>query len=85
MNGSAYDFGSPFDPYGDNPEPRQTEEPEVFPEKTEDFLRWLHKQWPHRCPGVGLDLEGIHRYAGKRNLIDTLMSRAFGPDESQWE
>lgn len=84
MSSSAYDFGSPFDPYGEKPEIK-TEEPEELPEKTEDFLRWLHESWPHRCPGVGLDLEGIHRYAGARNLIDMLLVRQFGPDESQWK
>jgi hypothetical protein len=82
---NSYDFNAPFDPYNENPldTGRETEQ-EAFPEKTDDFLHWLHRQWPHRCPGVGLGLEGIHRYAGARSLIDMLMARQFGPDESKW-
>lgn len=60
------------------------EEEERLPAKTEDFLRWLHKRYPHQCPPAGLSLEEIHRYAGMREVIDAMMFRMFGPDKRDW-
>lgn len=35
----------------------------------------LDRQYPHRCPAPREALEAIHRYAGKRELIDNLLWR----------
>lgn len=40
-----------------------------------DLIRWLDEQYPNKCIRTGQTLEDAHRYAGKRDLVDTLMQQ----------
>ena len=66
------------------PEAEPEKKAEELPKDTESFLHWLHRYWPHRCPSLGDSPEAIHRYAGARALIDSLLHQVLGSDESEW-
>jgi hypothetical protein len=53
----------------------------AMPTDTASFLEYLDKQYPHRCPTRDMSPWDIAAYAGKRELIDVLMSR-FKSEES---
>lgn len=45
-----------------------------FPDTAEQLVADLDKAYPARCVSYGESLEAAHRYAGKRELIDELLS-----------
>jgi hypothetical protein len=55
--------------------------PDILPVETGRLIQALDQEYPHRCPPPGFSLEDIHRYAGKRELIDNLMLRWNAPGE----
>ena len=59
-------------------------DPDNLPGKTAELLKWLDEQYPHRCPALGQNPDEVQRYAGKRELIDSLLCRAYGPDRKDW-
>jgi hypothetical protein len=40
---------------------------------SEELIKLLDEMFPHRCPDLGQSLEEIHRYAGKREIVDMLV------------
>ena len=55
-----------------------------IPHRSVDLLKNLCAEFPHRCPRPGEDPEDVQRYAGKRELIDSLMFRVYGSDPEAW-
>jgi len=39
-----------------------------------DLIEYLDKQYPHRCPRMSDNDREIWMYAGKRELVDTLIA-----------
>lgn len=44
-----------------------------IPDLSEELIKQLDKDWPHRCIKVGESEAEAHRYAGRRALIDELL------------
>lgn len=40
-----------------------------------ELALWLDEQYPHRCAFTGQSMEDIHRQAGARALVDSLLNR----------
>jgi len=40
-----------------------------------DLILKLDKSYPHRCLSIDADVNQAHRYAGKRDLVDSLLSQ----------
>jgi hypothetical protein len=57
--------------------------PESIPARAAALLKMLDLCIPHRCPGAGEDAEAVQRYAGKRELVDLLLSRLEGDIEKE--
>lgn len=56
---------------------------DALPVYSADLIRMLHEEIPHRCPRPGEDAEAIQRYAGKRDLIDLLISKLEDIDDER--
>lgn len=39
-----------------------------------DLIEWLDRDMPHVCIRLGETIEAAHRYAGRRELIDELVT-----------
>lgn len=46
-----------------------------LPQFAADLVRELDKSTPARCMGANESLTDAHRYAGKRELVDSLLLR----------
>lgn len=57
--------------------------PKNIPPYSRDLVNLLDKSIPHRCPAHGEDVEKVHRYAGKRELVDLLLDRMNTNDEER--
>ena len=44
-----------------------------LPLTSKELIEWLDQSNPHRCLGQNEDISRHHRYAGKRELIDSLL------------
>lgn len=40
-----------------------------------ELIEMLDSQYPHRCPGITMDDREIWAYVGKRELVDSLLSK----------
>ena len=59
--------------------------PNKLPADTVALARLLDHVFPHRCPKRGEDAEAVQRYAGKRELVDLLLSRLADPENERKE
>jgi hypothetical protein len=49
---------------------------ETLPASSRDLIAALDKLYPPRCIAPGESLETAHRYAGARELVETLLAAA---------
>jgi hypothetical protein len=54
---------------------------DALPAATRDLLALLDKLYPPRCIAPGESLADAHRYAGARELVDTLLAAAERDDK----
>jgi hypothetical protein len=47
----------------------------VIPPFSCDLIKKLDQMIPHRCPNVGMAMENIQRYAGRRDVVDILKAK----------
>jgi len=40
-----------------------------------DLILKLDRDYPHRCLSIDANVNQAHRYAGKRDLVDSLLSQ----------
>jgi hypothetical protein len=45
-----------------------------------EVIKYLDKQYPHKCAQPGESLEDIHRAAGARALVDSLLTKLHHED-----
>lgn len=57
--------------------------PATLPIETGALVRLLDECFPHRCPRLGANPDEVQRYAGKRDLIDLLLSRLADPSHER--
>ena len=50
------------------------DDPDFAVMSAHQLIDWLDTDFPHRCVGVNETELAAHRYAGKRELIDMLVS-----------
>lgn len=53
-----------------------------LPVYASDLIKELAASVPERCIGANESLEDAHRYAGKRELVNSLLLRLKASDES---
>jgi hypothetical protein len=61
------------------------EEPgDTVPAYASELIRMLDEEIPHRCPSPRQSERDIWMYAGKRKLVDSLLSRLEMTEEAEY-
>lgn len=58
---------------------------ERIPVYAADLIRYLDTTYPHKCPQPGENYEEMWVYAGKRELIDSLLSKLKDTEDTLYD
>jgi len=61
------------------------DEQEAIPSLSSKLIEKLDQEIPHLCPSPGNSRDEIMFYAGKRALVDSLLSRLEGTEEEMYQ
>lgn len=64
---------------------KDPQDKDILPQYAQDLIKQLDEWIPHKCPDPKMNERDIWMYAGKRQLIDHLLSRLEYTEEHHYQ